>query len=58
MDSIPNTPGTIDSNYVEERRFYKQHGSADFQDTPGMTIAHLLELPVPRVEWVGGGRTT
>lgn len=51
--SIPNTPGTIDSDYRGEVKVLLiNQSSQDFQVTRGMRIAQLLILPVPRVEWL------
>lgn len=51
--SIPNAPGTIDSDYRGEVKvLLTNQGTQDFQVTRGMRIAQLLVLPVPRFEWL------
>lgn len=50
--SMPNAPGTIDADYRGEVMVpLINHGDADFVVTPGMRIAQMLVLPVPRVAW-------
>ena len=50
--SMPNAPGTIDADYRGEVMVpLINHGDADFVVTPGMRIAQMLVLPVPRVTW-------
>jgi dUTP pyrophosphatase len=50
--SMPNTPGTIDSDYRGEVKVPLVNlGRAPFTVTRGMRIAQLLIKPVPRVAW-------
>jgi len=49
---MPNAPGTIDADYRGEVMVpLINHGDADFVVTPGLRIAQMLVLPVPRVAW-------
>jgi len=49
---MPNAPGTIDADYRGEVMVpLINHGDADFVVTPGMRVAQMLVLPVPRVSW-------
>ncbi|MEE9403682.1 MAG: dUTP diphosphatase [Algisphaera sp.] len=50
--SMPNAPGTIDADYRGEVMVpLINHGDAAFTVEPGMRIAQMLILPVPRVAW-------
>ncbi len=49
---MPNAPGTIDADYRGEVMVpLINHGDTDFVVTPGLRIAQMLVLPVPRVAW-------
>ena len=50
--SMPNTPGTIDSDYRGQVQVPLINlGKEPFVVTRGMRIAQMLIKPVPRVEW-------
>ena len=50
--SIPNTPGTIDSDYRGQVCVpLINHGATRFVVTRGMRIAQMVVKPVPRVRW-------
>lgn len=50
--SIPNAPGTIDSDYRGEVKvLIINHGGKPFTVTRGMRIAQMLIVPVPKVAW-------
>jgi dUTP pyrophosphatase len=50
--SIPNSPGTIDSDYRGEIKVLLiNFGNEKFRITKGMRIAQMLILPIPRIEW-------
>lgn len=49
---MPNAPGTIDADYRGEVMVpLINHGDANFVVTPGLRVAQMLVLPVPRVAW-------
>jgi dUTP pyrophosphatase len=49
---IPNSPGTIDSDYRGEIKvLLSNNGTQEFRVERGMRIAQLIVLPVSRVEW-------
>ncbi|MFA9479290.1 dUTP diphosphatase [Phycisphaerales bacterium AB-hyl4] len=51
--SMPNTPGTIDSDYRGEVKVpIINHGSEPVQITRHMRIAQMLIKPVPRTAWL------
>ena len=51
--SMPNSPGTIDSDYRGELKVILiNHGSADFAVRRGDRIAQLVLAPVVRVSWL------
>jgi len=50
--SVPNTPGTIDSDYRGELKvILVNHGSADFVVARGDRIAQLVLAPVTLAAW-------
>lgn len=50
--SIPNTPGTIDSDYRGELKIIMiNHGSGTFPIARGDRIAQLVLAPVTRAKW-------
>lgn len=50
--SIPNTPGTVDSDYRGEIKVILiNHGQEPFVVTRGARIAQMVVLPVLRVVW-------
>ncbi len=50
--SMPNAPGTIDSDYRGQVQVpLINHGKAAFVVTRGMRIAQMLITPVPRTQW-------
>lgn len=50
--TVPNTPGTIDSDYRGELKIILiNHGSDDFPIARGDRIAQLVIAPVVRAEW-------
>ena len=50
--SLPNTPGTIDSDYRGELRIIMiNHGAEPFAIHRGDRIAQLVLAPVTRAEW-------
>jgi dUTP pyrophosphatase len=50
--SIPNAPGTIDTDYRGEVKIlFHNNGPNEFKIVRGMRIAQMLVLPVPRVIW-------
>lgn len=50
--SMPNTPGTIDSDYRGEVKVPMINlGKQPFTITRGMRIAQMLIKPVPRTQW-------
>jgi len=50
---LPNSPGTIDSDYRGEIQVTVRNiGSSPFVIEPGMRIAQLVIAPVARAEWV------
>ena len=50
--SMPNAPGTIDADYRGEVKVPLVNLGRDaFTVTPGMRIAQMLILPVPRTQW-------
>ena len=50
---LPNSPGTIDSDYRGEIRVLLANlGAEPFVVEPGMRIAQLVIAPVVRAEWV------
>ena len=49
---MPNAPGTIDADYRGEVMVpLINHGDAVFTVDPGLRVAQMLVLPVPRVAW-------
>ena len=51
--SMPNAPGTIDSDYRGEVRVPLINlGPASFTIEPGMRIAQMVIAPVTRAEWL------
>lgn len=49
---LPNSPGTIDSDYRGELQIIVMNaGSEPIRIERGMKIAQLLLMPVPRVAW-------
>ena len=49
---MPNAPGTIDADYRGEVQVpLINHGAAAFAVDPGLRVAQMLVLPVPRVAW-------
>ena len=51
--TVPNTPGTIDSDYRGELKVILiNHGSADFAVRRGDRIAQLVLAPVVRASWL------
>jgi len=50
--SMPNAPGTVDSDYRGQVCVALiNHGATRFVVTRGMRIAQMLVKPVPRVQW-------
>jgi dUTP pyrophosphatase len=50
--TVPNTPGTIDSDYRGELKVILiNHGSADFAIRRGDRVAQLVLAPVTRASW-------
>ncbi len=50
--SMPNTPGTVDSDYRGQVCVpLINHGATRFVVTRGMRIAQMVVKPVPRVQW-------
>ena len=50
--TVPNTPGTIDSDYRGELRVLLiNHGSEDFAITRGDRVAQLVLAPVVQAAW-------
>ncbi|MDG5751574.1 dUTP diphosphatase [Qipengyuania sp. XHP0211] len=50
--SVPNTPGTIDSDYRGELKIIMiNHGTDDFPIARGDRIAQLVLAPVTQAEW-------
>ncbi len=50
--TVPNTPGTIDSDYRGELKILLiNHGSADFAIVRGARVAQLVVAPVTHGEW-------
>ena len=50
--SVPNTPGTIDSDYRGELKVIMiNHGTDDFPIARGDRIAQLVLAPVTQAEW-------
>lgn len=51
--TVPNTPGTIDSDYRGELKVILiNHGSADFAIRRGDRVAQLVLAPVTRASWL------
>lgn len=51
--SMPNTPGTIDSDYRGQVMVpLINHGDQPFEVTRGLRIAQMILKPVPRTQWV------
>ncbi len=51
--TVPNTPGTIDSDYRGELKVILiNHGSADFEIRRGDRVAQLVLAPVTRATWL------
>lgn len=51
--TIPNTPGTIDSDYRGEMKVILiNHGTEDFVIARGDRVAQLVVAPVTQAEWV------
>ncbi|MGV3512882.1 MAG: dUTP diphosphatase [Novosphingobium sp.] len=51
--TVPNTPGTIDSDYRGELKVIViNHGSASFSIRRGDRVAQLVVAPVTRATWV------
>jgi dUTP pyrophosphatase len=51
--TVPNTPGTIDSDYRGELKVILiNHGSEDFAIRRGDRVAQLVLAPVTRAGWV------
>ncbi len=51
--AVPNTPGTIDSDYRGELKVILiNHGSEDFAIRRGDRVAQLVLAPVTRAGWV------
>lgn len=50
--AVPNTPGTIDSDYRGELKIILiNHGTEPFAIAPGDRIAQLVLAPVTRARW-------
>ncbi|MGB3711037.1 MAG: dUTP diphosphatase [Erythrobacter sp.] len=50
--TVPNTPGTIDSDYRGELKILLiNHGTADFAITRGDRVAQLVLAPVVQAHW-------
>jgi dUTP pyrophosphatase len=51
--TVPNTPGTIDSDYRGELKVILiNHGDADFEVRRGDRVAQLVLAPVTRASWL------
>lgn len=51
--AVPNTPGTIDSDYRGELKVILiNHGTEDFVIARGDRVAQLVLAPVTQAEWV------
>ena len=51
--TVPNTPGTIDSDYRGELKVILiNHGSAEFEIRRGDRVAQLVLAPVTRASWL------
>ena len=51
--TVPNTPGTIDSDYRGELKVILiNHGTAPFEVRRGDRVAQLVLAPVTRVSWL------
>lgn len=51
--TVPNTPGTIDSDYRGELKVILiNHGAADFNIRRGDRVAQLVLAPVTRAAWL------
>lgn len=51
--SVPNAPGTIDSDYRGELKIILiNHGAQDFEIRRGDRVAQLVLAPVTRAEWL------
>lgn len=51
--TVPNTPGTIDSDYRGELKVILiNHGHADFEIRRGDRVAQLVLAPVTRATWL------
>ncbi len=51
--TVPNTPGTIDSDYRGELKVILiNHGGADFAIRRGDRVAQLVLAPVTRASWL------
>jgi dUTP pyrophosphatase len=51
--TVPNTPGTIDSDYRGELKVILiNHGAADFEIRRGDRVAQLVLAPVTRATWL------
>ncbi|MEP3050595.1 MAG: dUTP diphosphatase [Erythrobacter sp.] len=51
--SVPNTPGTIDSDYRGELKVILiNHGAEDFSIARGDRIAQLVVAPVTQAAWI------
>ena len=51
--TVPNTPGTIDSDYRGELKILLiNHGAQDFAIARGDRVAQLVLAPVPQAQWV------
>ena len=51
--TVPNTPGTIDSDYRGELKLIMiNHGEADFEIRRGDRIAQLVLAPVTQASWL------
>lgn len=51
--TVPNTPGTIDSDYRGELKVILiNHGSAEFEIRRGDRVAQLVLAPVTRATWL------
>lgn len=50
--SVPNTPGTVDSDYRGELKVLLiNHGDADFAIARGDRVAQIVLAPVTRARW-------
>ena len=51
--TVPNTPGTIDSDYRGELKVILiNHGNSDFEVRRGDRVAQLVLAPVTRAKWL------